>query len=263
MRGLSLKLHHFRDAVAIAEHGSLRAAARHLGIAQPTLARGLSELERGLGAPLFERRSRVCSLTPLGPGIRETSDRHLERCSSGRGRIRATARQRLSVRLPSASLSPRIWLLPKVLEPFRRKFPKSTCILLRGFIQPLHRAYDGGVDFYVGLIRAETAASSSKEVLLPGRRAVLCRSKHPLANATSLKELIRAEWVTTSITPRAAKELGVLFRNYGLPEPTLAMRVQSALTLFDVSHPFRPSRHGARADGRCRHSPIASSRRSQ
>ena len=61
-----MKLHHFRDAVAIAEHGSLRAAARHLGIAQPTLTRGLSELERELGAPLFERRSKGMLATPLG-----------------------------------------------------------------------------------------------------------------------------------------------------------------------------------------------------
>jgi DNA-binding transcriptional LysR family regulator len=51
-------------------------------------------------------------------------------------------------------------------------------------------------------------------------------------NATSLKDLIDAEWVTTSITPKAEKELGVLFKRYGLPEPTLAMRSQSALTLL-------------------------------
>jgi DNA-binding transcriptional LysR family regulator len=71
-----------------------------------------------------------------------------------------------------------------------------------------------------------------KKTLLPGRRAVLCRLKHPLANATSLKDLINAEWVTTSITPKAEKELGELFKRYGLPEPTLAMRSQSALTLL-------------------------------
>src|SRR5580692_12636866 len=61
-----MKLHHFRDVVAIAEHGSLRAAARHLGTAQPTLTRSLSELERELGAPLFERRSKGMAATALG-----------------------------------------------------------------------------------------------------------------------------------------------------------------------------------------------------
>ena len=32
-----VKLHHFRDVVAIAEQGSLKAAARHLQLAQPAL----------------------------------------------------------------------------------------------------------------------------------------------------------------------------------------------------------------------------------
>ena len=132
------------------------------------------------------------------------------------------------------SIAAHLWLLPEVLEPFRRKFPKVHLHIIEGFYPTLAQGlHDGSVDFYAGpdpglkLLRA-----LQKKVLLPGRRAVLCRSKHPLANATSLKELISAEWITTSITPKAEKELGVLFRRYGLPEPTLALRVQSALTLL-------------------------------
>ena len=54
----------------------------------------------------------------------------------------------------------------------------------------------------------------------------------PLANATSLKELVHAEWITTSITPRAESEIGDLFKRYGLPDPMLALQSQSALTLL-------------------------------
>ena len=50
-----MKIHHLRDVLAVAEHGSLRAAARHLGVAQPALTRSVRELERELGAVLFER----------------------------------------------------------------------------------------------------------------------------------------------------------------------------------------------------------------
>ena len=71
-----------------------------------------------------------------------------------------------------------------------------------------------------------------KEVLFSGERAVLCRARHPLANATSLKELRDAEWITTSITPKAENEIGDLFKRYRLPEPTLALQSQSALTLL-------------------------------
>ena len=61
-----MKLNQFRDVVAIAERGSLRAAARHLQLAQPALTRSVQELERELGAPLFERRARGMILTPIG-----------------------------------------------------------------------------------------------------------------------------------------------------------------------------------------------------
>ncbi|MGB6964173.1 MAG: LysR family transcriptional regulator, partial [Xanthobacteraceae bacterium] len=54
----------FRDVVAIAERGSLRAAARYLPLAQPALTRSVQELERELGAPLFERRAPGMVLTP-------------------------------------------------------------------------------------------------------------------------------------------------------------------------------------------------------
>jgi DNA-binding transcriptional LysR family regulator len=53
-----MKLTQMRDVVAIAERGSLRAAARHLRLAQPALTRSVQELERELGVPLFERRAR-------------------------------------------------------------------------------------------------------------------------------------------------------------------------------------------------------------
>ena len=61
---------------------------------------------------------------------------------------------------------------------------------------------------------------------------MICRNKHPLLHARSLRELVDAEWISTSITPRAENEIGDLFKGYGLPEPKLALRSQSALTLL-------------------------------
>ena len=229
-----MKLHHFRDAVAIAEHGSLRAAARHLGIAQPTLTRGLSELERELGAPLFERRSKGMLATRLGEAFVRRATAILNDVRRTRDefeQLRGNAVGSITVGL---SIAAHLWLLPKVLEPFRRRFPKVHLHIIEGFYPALEQGLqDGSIDFYVGPDPGlNLPRALYKQVLLSGRRAVLCRSRHPLANATSLKDLINAEWITTSITPRAEKELGVLFKRYGLPQPTLAMRSQSALTLL-------------------------------
>jgi len=43
-----MKLAQLRYVAAIADQGSLRAAARHLGVAQPAFSRSIAELEREL-----------------------------------------------------------------------------------------------------------------------------------------------------------------------------------------------------------------------
>ena len=61
-----MKLSHIRDVLAVAELGSLRKAARHLGIAQPAITRSIQEIEHEFGAPFFERHARGVRLTAIG-----------------------------------------------------------------------------------------------------------------------------------------------------------------------------------------------------
>jgi DNA-binding transcriptional LysR family regulator len=55
-----------RAFLVTAEEGSLSAAARALGVAQPTVGRQVSALEQELGVALFERQGRGLELTPSG-----------------------------------------------------------------------------------------------------------------------------------------------------------------------------------------------------
>jgi DNA-binding transcriptional LysR family regulator len=52
--------------LAVADHGSLTEAARHLRVGQPTVSRRLAELEESLGYPLFDRSVEGTSLTSQG-----------------------------------------------------------------------------------------------------------------------------------------------------------------------------------------------------
>ena len=61
-----MKINSLRDFLAVAERGSLRAAARQLGLAQPAMTRSIQELEKELGVVLFERRAKGVVLTPMG-----------------------------------------------------------------------------------------------------------------------------------------------------------------------------------------------------
>lgn len=55
-----------RGFIAAAETGSLSAAARQLGLTQPTLSRQVSALEEALGLTLFERIGKKLELTETG-----------------------------------------------------------------------------------------------------------------------------------------------------------------------------------------------------
>lgn len=57
---------HYRSMLAVAEAGSLSAAARQLGTSQPTLGRHIRALEAALGVALFARAADGLRLTPAG-----------------------------------------------------------------------------------------------------------------------------------------------------------------------------------------------------
>ena len=228
-----MKLHHFRGVVAIAEHGSLRAAARHLGIAQPTLTRGLADLERELGAALFERRSKGMIATRLGEAFVRRATAILNdvrRAQDEVEQLRGNAVGQVRIGL---SIAAHLWLLPKVLGPFRRRFSKAHLHIIEGFFPTLEQGLlDGSVDFYVGPDPGHKLPRTPRKrfAFRATRRALPIET--PAGTRNVAKELVGAEWITTSITPKAEKELGTLFRRYDLPEPKLALRSQSALTLL-------------------------------
>lgn len=55
--------------LAVAEHGSLSAAARLLGASQPTLGRQIKAMEEQLGAELFQRHDKGFALTDVGTSL--------------------------------------------------------------------------------------------------------------------------------------------------------------------------------------------------
>ncbi len=231
---LTMKLHHFRDVVAIAERGSLRAAARHLQLAQPALTRSLGELERELGAPLFERQARGMALTPMGQSFLQRASAILHEVRRAREEADQLQGGAEGSVVAGLSIAPHIAMLPHAIGPFRARYPAVRLRIIEGVYPTLESGLkDGSMDFYVGPEperRVEPALS--QEPLFTNTRTILCRRDHPAAGATSLADLQDAEWATTSVTLQAEEELGRLFERHGLAAPRLALQSQSALTII-------------------------------
>lgn len=106
-----------RFFIAVARHGTLSAAAKTLGVAQPTVGRRIAACEARLGARLFERLPAGLALTTTGHDIlphveqMETEALSVERAATGRddglrGVVRITASEWLCVRVLGAALAP-------------------------------------------------------------------------------------------------------------------------------------------------------------
>ncbi|MEM6482552.1 MAG: LysR family transcriptional regulator [Pseudomonadota bacterium] len=119
-----LDWNHIRAFLATAETGSLSAAARQLGLTQPTLGRQVNALEESLGLTLFERTGRSLALTDAARDLLEETRQmggaatRLARRADGHlnaldGTIRITASDMMSV-----------YILPDVLLHLRKAAPR-------------------------------------------------------------------------------------------------------------------------------------------
>jgi DNA-binding transcriptional LysR family regulator len=116
--------------VAVAEHGSLSAAARAAGASQPTLSRHISTLEEEIGLRLFDRTSEGLTLTAAGAEIYANAQSMTEAANqigliaSGRSQeVRGTVR--LSVSDTVAYL-----VIPPMLAALRRAEPQISIELV-------------------------------------------------------------------------------------------------------------------------------------
>ncbi len=228
-----MKTNTLRDFLAVAERGSLRAAARHLNVSQPSMTRSIHELEKELGVVLFERRAQGVALTPLGEvflrrakAVRSEFRRARDELDQLRGKAHGHIRMCLSSAAHMA-------LLPNALGPFRQRFPDVTLEIIDAVLPRVDKELkDGTIDLYIGPVHGRLSGELSSEKLFDNQRIIVCRSGHPLAGATSLGELSGAEWVTTTITQNSEDELSPLFAGHGLPPPKLVIQANSTLTYF-------------------------------
>jgi LysR family transcriptional regulator of abg operon len=229
-----MKLNHFRDMVAIVEHGSLRAAARHLGMAQPVLTRSIRTLERELGVVLFEREARGMTLTALGQLFYQRASAVVNEVQRARDELAQHQGDDTGTLVAGLSIMPHVGMLPHALSRFRQRYPSIRLQLIEGLFPDLEMPLrNGQIDFYMGAApRVPPAPGLISELLFENTRAVVARRGHPLAAAASFKDLAGAEWATTSVDYNAEEDLQNLFARHRMGEPRIMLMTRSALSLM-------------------------------
>ncbi len=231
---IAMKLHQLRAALTVAEKGSLRAAARELGMSQPALTHNIGELERELGAALFERRSHGMTPTPVGElflrrakVIASESRRALEEVAQFLGSDHGEV-------VVCLSIVAHLVLLPMALRLFQLRFPSVRLRVIEGSFPAVEtRLRDGTVDFFIGPAPdTHLSREFALEKLFENTRAVYARRGHPLAQAHSLAELVEASWITTGATDDAEERFKNVFTRNHLPAPRVVAQAESMLTML-------------------------------
>lgn len=217
-----LKQHQLRALAAVADHGSVNAAARALCVTQPAITKALRELEAEQGVPLLLRNSWGVTLTDAGQvllGYARLVMRELERAQREMDRLRSGRECSLRIGLtPLAGLE----VLPQAFAAFRKAMPqvKVDFLELNG-PQLLDGLRSGQLDFALGAFAAVGDDPFVRaERLFSSRAGFVVRADSPLRHAVSLDALREAEWLHADPSGQYERFVQEMFAGQGLAPPS-------------------------------------------
>ena len=212
--------------VVVVECGSIRAAARRLGLTQPAVTYVVRELERQVGAALLLRQTSGVALTPLGESLHRRALRLLEEWRQAQDEL-AQLRDGTSGSLRLAfSSGAAARVLAPALEAFRQARPGVRLDIHElSLSDPRELWKVGQYDFAVISELDEPVHDDlERQVLFRVPLQVMARRGHPLAGARSLRELRDSLWLLPGYGPRV---IGDQLLALGVEPPRQVMMVQS------------------------------------
>jgi DNA-binding transcriptional LysR family regulator len=180
--------------VAVAEEANFTRAAARVHVTQSGVSAQIRQLERELGAPLFDRSTRRATLTPAGVAALQPARAALAAAAAVRRAVddvNGLVRGRLSIAMVTAcTVAP----LFDALASFHREHPGvELSISEAGSDDMVQRVREGVVD--VALVGCASAPPHDLEsrVVADDRLVALVPAGHPLAGrrSTSLTDLVR------------------------------------------------------------------------
>ncbi len=241
------KPNQLRLILKIAEVGQLQIAADALNLSQPAASRSLGELEKYIGAPLFERSSKGMEPTPLGHAfVRHARVIMSEYAGLDSDIQRLKGGQSGEVRIGSVT-GPAVGILMPALSAIRATAPDIDITIEVGPSNELVRGLDEGrFDFIFARIPPQ---QDSRDFLVhPARSEIvrlIVRDSHPLAGVpiSSLRQLIEYDWVIQERGSPIRQAVEGAFHAAGVPTPTRVINSSSLLivqSMLDQGNAIAP-----------------------
>lgn len=167
---------HAQYILTIAGLGSITAAARELYISQPALSQTIKAVESDIGAPIFERRGKKLSLTPIGQKYVENMRVMLSLEKNLLNEIDGMKQQHSATLRLGIPTQRTLSLLPRILPEFIEKYPfVSVEIIEMPSLRLEELLLKGGCD--VALITTNVKQNDIVYRLLENENVILAASK--------------------------------------------------------------------------------------
>lgn len=146
---------HFRILLAVIEHGTFNRAAAALSLSQPAISKSIAQLERSLGAKLFERGKHGARPTAAGLLAARTATNIDWAIRHARAEIRASAEHLVGPLVIGATPSMILGLLPRALGLLAKTYPDASIVINEGLDDLLLAALDRGeIELLVGPVQS-------------------------------------------------------------------------------------------------------------
>lgn len=231
-----MRLQHLELLVALAEKGSLRAAAETLNVTQPALSKSLRQLEGEFGVTLVQRSAKGARLAPAGELLAAraiTALRELDRGREDVARYLGNAAGQVTLGMSPAVA---ILFLPGAAARFGVRWP-GVKLCMRDVLYPhaLRQLRSGELDFMLGpLPAAGVGEDLLRQPLFHSQEVIAARRGHPLARARRLGDLAEARWVLTGPAHGPGDPAHLRFEALGLRSPRAELECESFSTLLGL-----------------------------
>jgi LysR family transcriptional regulator of abg operon len=192
-----MRISQLRDFIAIVEAGSIRAAARSLGVSQPAMTKSMRQLEDQLHVRLLERTAHGVVPTEAGRAFLARARAAQAELRKGEEELAELTGGRAGAVAFGIGPFSGVLLVPNALACFRRDYPLARVRIVEGIplaLLPLVR--EETLDFVVGRKLVKLDAGVKYRPLFSIHLVVAGRRGHPLNHKQSLRELVDAPWVT-------------------------------------------------------------------
>jgi DNA-binding transcriptional LysR family regulator len=199
-KGLQIMdIHHLKVFRAAARTASFTAAGREVSLSQSTVSLHIKELEEEFGSLLFIRSRKRVALSDAGRALLPYVDRVFAELKNAELAVREfSTSQRGTIRLGTGD-TPLIYLLPKVLADYRRRFPLIEVVVTTGITEViLQELLHGRIDLGIVMSPSDEIASVEAVTLMKEELVVVLAAEHPLAKTPVLlpRDLAQLDFIS-------------------------------------------------------------------